>query len=450
MEPEQEGAEVTSAPEEITGQPRRLVQGDLGWGTTFSALRHRNFRLFFAGQLVSLIGTWMQNTAQGWLVYQLTNSKLLLGVVTAVGSAPMMLFSIWGGSVADRHPKRTIVVLTQSTMMVLAFIYAALVWTGEIRPAHILVLAALGGLAMAFDMPARQAFMVEMTSREDLMNAVSLNSSIVNGARVVGPSVAGLVMARVGLTVCFLLNGLSFIAVIVGLLMMRLPRFVPVEHAGSAWSHAMEGFSYVWKDWRMRTILILFAIVGIFGWSYSVMMPAFATDVLGVGAPGYGMLLSANGVGALLGALTVASFGHRINRRWLVLGGLWVFSGMLFLLALVRNYYVALGLLGVAGWGMLLFFSTTNTLLQTSASDQMRGRVMGIWALVFGGMTPLGGLVAGTLSHYFGVRLAIAIGALVCAAAALVVWVVVRRMAAGEKAAPGGVAVEPSDNPTQA
>jgi MFS family permease len=432
-EPTKAPAELTAAPEEITGQPRRLVLGHLLPRRTFTALRHRNFQIFFAGQLVSLIGTWMQNTALGWLVYQLTNSKFLLGVVVAVGSAPMMLFSIWGGSVADRYPKRTIVVLTQTAMMLLAFTFAALVWKGSIRPSHILVLAALGGLAMAFDMPARQAFMVEMTSKDDLMNAVSLNSSVVNGARVVGPSVAGLLMAHVGLAMCFFLNGVSFLAVIGGLLAMRLPRFVRQEHAGSAWAHAMEGFSYVWKQWRMRTILILFAIVGIFGWSYAVMMPAFASEVLKVGERGYGLLLSANGIGALLGALTVATAGHAINRRVLILGGLWLFSAMLLLLSLTSNFYVALVVLAVAGWGMLLFFSTTNTLLQTSASDAMRGRVMGIWALVFGGMTPLGGLAVGTLSHYLGVRWAIAIGALVCAGAALVVWIVVRRMTANER-----------------
>lgn len=429
----QTGNEVASVPEEVTGQPRRVVLGHTLWQSTFAALRYRNFRLFFAGQLVSLVGTWMQNTAQGWLVYQLTGSKLLLGVVAAVGSAPMMLFSIWGGSVADRHPKRQIVLWTQTSMMVFAFIFATLVATHWIRPWHILVLAALGGLAMAFDMPARQAFMVEMTSREDLMNAVSLNSSIVNGARVIGPSLAGLLMARVGIAMCFLLNGLSFVAVIAGLLMMRLPRFEPRVANGSALAHALEGFSYVWGNWRMRTILILFAIVGIFGWSYSVMMPAFARDLLHVDERGYGILLSANGVGALLGALTVASVGHRANRRWLVLGGLWVFCAMLLLLALVKNYYLALLFLGVAGWGMLLFFSTVNTLLQTGASDEMRGRVMGIWALVFGGMTPLGGLEAGTFSHYFGLRWAVALGALVCALAALVVWFVVRRMVAIEQ-----------------
>ena len=271
----------------------------------------------------------MQNTAQSWLVYELTGSKLLLGVVAAVGSTPMMLFSIWGGSIADRYPKRQIVLYTQTGMMICAFIFAALVASKLIRPWQILILAGLGGLAMAFDMPARQAFMVEMTSREDLMNAVSLNSSIVNGARVVGPSVAGLLMAKVGMATCFFLNGLSFIAVIASLLMMRLPKHVPNSHAGSALSHALEGFTYVWKDWRMRTILMLFAIVGIFGWSYSVVMPAFAREVLHVDESGYGILLSANGIGALLGALTVASIGQRANRRWLVFGGLWVFSGML-------------------------------------------------------------------------------------------------------------------------
>lgn len=420
-------SEVVNVPEEVTGQPRRLVLGRLLWRGTFASLRHRNFRLFFSGQLISLIGTWMQNTAQGWLVYELTHSKVLLGVVAAVGSTPMMLFSIWGGSIADRHPKRQILLWTQTAMMLFAFAFAALVGSGRIQPWHILVLAALGGLAMAFDMPARQAFMVEMTSREDLINAISLNSSIVNGARVIGPSIAGLIMAKVSMTACFFLNGLSFLAVIAGLLMMRLPPFVPPARTNSNWEHALEGFAYVWHHPRMRTILILFGIVGIFGWSYSVLMPAFATDVLRVDETRYGVLLSANGVGALLGALTVATFGSRINRRLLVLGGLGIFSTMLLLLALVPHYYLALLFLGLGGWGMLLFFSTTNTLLQTSASDEMRGRVMGIWALIFGGMTPIGGLVAGTLAHYFGVPAAMAVGAVICALAAVVVWKIVRR-----------------------
>jgi len=406
-------------------QPRRLVDR-VTWRDTFAALRHRNFRLFFLGQLVSLTGSWMQNTAQGWLVYQLTGSKVLLGTVAAVGSLPMLL-SIWGGSVADRHPKRTVILLTQTGMMLLAFVFAALVWSGQIQPWHILVLAALGGVSMAFDMPARQAFMVEMTSREDLLNAVSLNSSIVNGARVVGPAVAGFVMAHAGLTMCFLLNGISFLAVIAGLLMMRLPKFVPPAEPASTGRHMLEGFAYVAKHRRVRILILLFAFVGVFGWSYSVLLPAYATDVLHVGESGYGALLSANGLGALLGALAVATYGSRVRPRLMIFGGLWLFSGMLVLLAAVRWYPLILACLVVGGWGMQLYFSTTNTLIQTSVSDAMRGRVMGIWAVVFGGMMPVGGLESGFLSQAVGVPWTVAGGALVCTVAGLVTWLAVRR-----------------------
>jgi predicted MFS family arabinose efflux permease len=297
-----------------------------------------------------------------------------------------------------------VVLFTQTGMMVLAFGFAALVWSGHIQPWHILVLAALGGVAMAFDMPARQAFMVEMTSREDLMNAVSLNSSIFNGARVVGPAVAGLVMAHVGMAMCFLVNGLSFLAVIAGLLMMRLPKFVPPAEPASTGRHMLEGFAYVARHRRVRILLLLFAVVGVFGWSYSVLLPAYATDILHVGERGYGALLSANGLGALLGALTVATYGSRLRPRRMILGGLWLFSAMLLLLAVVRWYPLVLGCLAVGGWGMLLYYSTTNPLIQTSVSDDMRGRVMGIWALVFGGMMPVGGLESGLLSQAVGGR----------------------------------------------
>src|SRR6266536_3236589 len=217
--------ETARVPEDITGRPRRIPVGRVSWRNTFRELRYRNYRLFFWGQLVSLIGTWMQQTAMMWFVYDRTNSKLLLGVVAAVGSAPMVFSSVWGGSLADLYPKRSILVLTQSAQMFCAFLLAAGVWLGFATPAFIMVVAAFNGTAMGFDMPARQAFTVEMTSREDLLNAISLNSSIVNGARVVGPSVAGLMIGAVGVAMCFFLNGLSFVAVIAGLLMMRLPLF---------------------------------------------------------------------------------------------------------------------------------------------------------------------------------------------------------------------------------
>ncbi|PWU20252.1 MAG: MFS transporter [Verrucomicrobia bacterium] len=430
---EQSPEQVANVPEEVTGVLRRVVAGALDLRQTFSALRHRNFRLFFFGQLVSLIGTWMQNTAQSWLVYDLTKRPLLLGVVAAVGSAPMLFLSLFGGSVADRYPKRFILLFTQSSMMILAFALAALVWSHAITPRQIIVLAGLGGVAMAFDMPARQSFIVEMSSREDLMNAISLNSSIVNGARVVGPALAGLLIGEIGTGFCFFLNGLSFLAVLAGLVFMRLPKFVAPKKPDSTWRHAMEGFSYVTRHRRVRTLLVLFTIVGIFGWSYSVLMPAFARDVLQANGRRYGVLLSANGVGAFFGALAVATHGHRVNRRLLVFGGLGLFSAMLLVLAMTRNYYVAIGALAIAGWGMLLYFSTTNTLLQTSVVDEMRGRVMGIWALLFGGMMPVGGLEAGACSQWLGVPRTIALGAIVCGAAALITWMVVRRSPAREE-----------------
>jgi MFS family permease len=421
-------AELVGAP----GQEQRMfrslliVKGFLR--RTFSALRHRNFRLFFVGQLVSLIGSWMQSTAQGWLVYQLTGSKLMLGLVAAAGSAPMLLFSVWGGSLADRYSKRVIVLCAQTVMMLTALSLAALVWTARVEPWHIMILCGMAGLAMAFDLPARQSFMVEITSRDDLTNAIGLNSSIVNSARIIGPSAAGFIMAGPGIAVCFLVNGLSYLAVIAGLLLMRLPVFVAPFCHSSAWAHIMEGLRYVWENRRMRVLLLLFAAVGVFGWSYAVLMPAFGRDVLETNQQQYGILLGSSGVGALMGALTVAAFAAHTDRRWLVLGGLCVFAFTLFLLAMVRNFYVALACLAVGGWGLLLFFSTVNTLLQTSSSDQMRGRVMGIWALVFGGTTPVGGLLAGTLSHYFGVSWALAIGASVCALAAALAWKELRFM----------------------
>src|SRR5256714_12590589 len=292
--------ETARVPEDLSGRQRRMPVGGITWRHTFRALRHRNYRLFFWGQLVSLIGTWMQQTAMSWFVYEITNSKILLGVVSAVGSAPMVFSSLWGGALADLYPKRSILVATQAAQMLCAFLLAAGVWLGFATPLFIIVIAAINGTAMGFDMPARQAFTVEMTSREDLLNAISLNSSIVNGARVIGPSVAGLMIGAVGVAACFLFNGLSFIAVIAGLLMMRLPVFERNTDVISPTEHAWNGIVYSFQHPRVRMILLLFLAVGIFGWSYMVIMPAFARDVLGRGADGYGVLMSASGVGALV------------------------------------------------------------------------------------------------------------------------------------------------------
>jgi MFS family permease len=419
--------ETARVPEDISGRQRRIPVGGITWRHTFRALRHRNYRLFFWGQLVSLIGTWMQQTAMSWFVYEITNSKFLLGLVSAVGSAPMVLSSIRGGSLADLYPKRSILVVTQSAQMICAFLLAVGVSLGFASTWFIIIVAALNGLAMGFDMPARQAFTVEMTSREDLLNAISLNSSIVNGARVVGPSVAGLMIGALGVAMCFFLNGLSFVAVIAGLLMMRIPPFRRPPHAVSAGEHAWNGIVYAIRHQRVRTILLLFLAVGVFGWSYAVLMPAFARDVLGRGANGYGVLMSASGTGAFVGALIVATYGHLFTPRKIALGGVWLFSAALLAISFTKNFTLAFLFLFAAGFGMLLFFSTSNTVLQTIVPDEMRGRVMGVWSLVFGAMIPLGSLEAGAVAHWLGTCFAFAFGAIICGASALVTLCVIRR-----------------------
>ena len=412
----------------MTGRPRRLPTDGLSFRKTFSALKHRNFRLFFSGQLISFTGTWMTTTAQGWLVYQLTGSKALLGVVAAASSAPMLFFATWGGWIADRYPKRSIVVVTQICNMLLSLTMAALVWTKVVQPWQIIVLAILGGVTMAFDMPARQSFVIEMTSREDLMNAISLNSSAFNAARIIGPSIAGLLMAQVGIAMCFLLDGISFLPVIAGLLFMRLPKKeTQINSDAGPIGQALEGFRYVWAHARVLTILSLFTVVGIFGWSYSVLMPAFARDVLHLGEQGYGLLMAGSGVGALVAALTVASAGHILPTRTMALGGVWIFSVALALFAFNTNLYLAVILLALVGFGIVLYFSTSNTVLQSIVPDEMRGRVMGIWTLIFGGMIPLGSLEAGLVADLLGTPATIAIGALICALAALITLHVVRK-----------------------
>jgi MFS family permease len=414
---------MTQAPPALSPAPATPLPG---WRRVFTALRHRNFRLFFWGQLISLIGTWMDKAAEGWLVYQLTGSKILLGVIAAAGTAPMLIFSFWGGSIADRLPKRSILVVTQSCAMLLAFTEAYLVWSRLIQPWQIVVLATCGGIVMSFDMPARQSFVIEMASREDLMNAISLNSTIMNGARLIGPSLAGIIIARLGMAQCFLLDGLSFLAVIAGLLMMNPPRKSPAAHTGSPLRHALGGLAYVRHNRRVFTLLSLFSVVGIFGWSYSVLMPAYARDVLHASVSGYGMLMSASGLGALAGALVTAAAGQAMPRRPAVLGGVWLFAGMLFLFSITRVYALALVFLAMAAFGMMIFFSTSNTLVQTSVPDEMRGRVMGVWALIFGGMVPVGSIEAGMLAHWVGTPATIEFGAVMCALAAFVTWLSIR------------------------
>ncbi|MFL6584002.1 MAG: MFS transporter [Chthoniobacterales bacterium] len=417
--------ETARVPGDLQGQPRRVPTTRITWRHTFRALRHRNYRLFFYGQLVSLIGTWMQQTAMSWLVYEITGSKFLLGAISAVGSAPMMIFALWGGALADRYPKRSILIVTQVVEMFFAFALAAAVWSGHATTTLIMWIAALNGVALGFEMPARQAFTVEMTSREDLLNAISLNSSIFNGARIVGPAVAGALIATIGTAMCFCLNGVSFLAVIAGYFLMDVRHARTSEEVEER--HWLSGIRYAVGHPRVRTILSLFGIVGVFGWSYAVLMPAYARDVLHLGPNGYGVLMSASGIGALVGGLSVATFGHTITPRKMAFAGLYLFAVSVIGLAATSNFYLALGCLVVSGFGMLLFFSTSNTVLQTIVPDDMRGRVMGVWSLIFGAMIPIGSLEAGIVAKWFGTPAALILGAIVCALTALVTRIIIAR-----------------------
>ncbi len=345
---------------------------------TFRALQHRNYQLYFAGQLISVAGTWMQIVAQAWLVYQLSHSELMLGVVGFASAIPALLISPWAGVVVDRVNKRNLLVVTQSAAMVLAFILAVLTFTGLVQVWEIVALAALMGVVNAFDGPARQAFVVEMVGREDLPNAIALNSMMFNGARVIGPALGGLLLATVGTAWCFFINGLSFLAVIGCLLLMRLTPRLRVLEIGSPWTDFKHGLRYVLMHREIFALLMLALIFSVFGISYNTLLPAFVDQVLRAGATGYGTVNAFIGVGAVIGAFIMARYGDRGQRgRWLV----WMilaFPFVLLLFALNTHFVLALGLAVGLGVGFMLVFTCINTLLQTNVDDQMRGRVMGL------------------------------------------------------------------------
>ncbi len=385
------------------------------------ALAHRNFRLFLFGQTVSLTGTWMQSIAQGWLVLQLTNSPFYVGLVSALGSIGVLLFTLYAGVVADRTDKRRTVVITQTLLMLQAFALAALVWTRTVTVESVMALAALLGVVNAFDIPTRQSFIVEMVGKEDLMSAIALNSSVFNATRVFGPAVAGVLIGSAGIAWCFFLNGVSYLAVIGGLLLMRLPPRVPQAAAGSAWAGLREIVTFIRADRRVSALVALTGLFSVFGFPFLVLMPVIARDVLRAGAAGYGALTAAVGVGALLGALSIAVWSGRISKgRTLVAGGT-SFGLALALFASSRAFPLSVALVALAGCAMILNNALTNTLLQTLVPDALRGRVMGFYSFVFVGLAPLGALQAGALAEHFGAPWAVAIGGVITALAMVAV-----------------------------
>lgn len=368
---------------------------------TFAALGHRNYRLWFTGQVVSLFGTWMQSTAQGFLVYELTHSPAFLGYVGFAAGIPTWLLTLYGGVVADRIPRRTLLVVTQSAMMILAFILAVLTFTGLIQPWHIILLAFMLGIANAFDAPARQSFVAELVPREDMTNAIALNATMFQTATTVGPAVAGLTYAAFGPGWCFVLNGISFIAVIAALLAMRMPPFQAPEKRSSAFSEIKEGFSFVRAHPTILTIMGLIGMVGLFGMSFSTLFPAWAVEVLGGDATTNGLLRSALGLGSLAGALTIASLGNFKSRGRLLTIGTLGFPIFLFIFSGIRS--TPLSLLVLVGMGVcaILVMNLSNALVQAEVTDAVRGRVMAMYTGLFLGLFPLGSLLVGGVADAF-------------------------------------------------
>ena len=389
----------------------------------FGALAHRNFRLFFFGQGISLIGTWMQNVAQGWLVLELTNSPFYVGLVSALGSLGVLLLTIYAGIVADRTNKHRLVVLTQSLSMLPALGLAALVWAKAVTVWHVAAFAGFLGVVNAFDVPARQALIVELVGKEDLMNAIALNSSAFNAARVIGPGVAGAVIGAFGVGICFFLNGVSYLAVVAGLLAMRLPPYVPRPRRDSAWAGLREVVAFIRGERRVSAVVVLMGLLSIFGFPYLVMMPVFARDVLHRGAAGYGVMMTSVGIGALVGALGVALLGRYIRKGPTLIGAGCAFGVLLVAFALSKVYLLSVALLALSGGTMIVNNALANTTIQTIVPDELRGRVMGFYAFVFIGLAPLGSLEVGTLAERIGTPAAVALGGAVTAlAVAIAAW----------------------------
>jgi len=389
---------------------------------TFTALKHPNFRLWFIGQLVSLVGTWMQITAQGYLVFDLTHSPAYLGYVGFANGIPIFILTLYGGVVADRVPRRILLIITQAYMMLLAAILATLVFTNLIQPWHIILLAFMSGIGNSFDAPARQAFVVELVGHDDLTNAIALNASMFTTANAVGPAVAGITYAAFGPAWCFTLNGISFLAVILALALMHIKPIVYDTVRKSA-VHAMsEALHFVSKK---RTIILLLAtvlVVGMFGMSLASLMPVWAVDVLNGDVKTNGWLLSARGLGSLMGALTVAAFSARAVRGKLWTAGSFMLPGLMLLFSFMHIVPISLAVMVMVGWAFMTILNTSNALVQLRVTDALRGRVMGLYSLVFMGAMPLGTLILAWLAEQVSAPFAVWVASGVLACYFIIIW----------------------------
>jgi MFS family permease len=396
----------------------------LRWPDGIRTLRHRNFRLFFFGQLISLIGTWMQSTAQQWLVFRLTGSELSLGIVTFAGFIPVLVLSLFMGVVVDRFPRRKLLLITQTWFMILAVALAVLTYLRVVQYWHVLTLAFLLGVGNALDMPARQAFYIDMVDHEELLNAIALNSSVFNGARIIGPALGGLVVAALGEAPAFALNALSFLAVLAGLAMMRLPQFEPPANAGSGMTQLRQGLSYLISERRVFGLVSMVALLSVFGFPYVVLLPVFAGDILKTGASGFGALMAAQGVGALISALSLAFLGDRHHKGRLLQLSFTLLAVAMLVLGLSKSLWLSMLALCLGGYALISQLAVTNTLVQVFVPDELRGRVLSTYTWALGGFWPIGALLIGWTGDRLGAPEAVMIAAACTAVIALLgrVW----------------------------
>ena len=415
--------------------------------TSFRALRHRNFRLYWGGQLISLIGTWMQSVAQGWLMHRLTSSPLMLGLLGFSQFLPVMLLSLWAGAIIDAIDKRRLLMLTQTAFLLQALALAILVTTGIIRPWMLLSLALMFGIVNAFDLPGRQSFAVEMVGREDLSNAIALNSAAFNTARVVGPALAGVLLAVVGEAGCFWVNALSYVAVLVGLFRMEMAVRRSVEVTPRrALDTTLEGIRYARGVEPIRNLLVLLGFTAGLGFQYMILLPVYAREILHAGPEGYGLLVSAFGLGSLVSAVSMTQRLGRWAMRRNLLTGLTAAAVGMGVFAWSQAFPLSLAMGFLAGYGLILYVATTNTLIQITTDDRFRGRVMSLYTLMFVGTAPIGALVSGSIAQRFGAPVATTFSAAVLLGGALWVYRRLRVLAAREAerapiaAAPEGMA----------
>ena len=401
------------------------------------AFRHRNYRLFFAGQLISLIGTWMQQVAQAWLVLQLTHDPLWLGLVSVAQFGPVIIFGLFGGVIADHLPKRKTMLVTQTVAMVLAFVLFGLTASGVVAVWHVMVLAVFLGINNAVDMPTRQSFAVEMVGREDMTNAVGLNSAQFNASRVIGPAVAGLLIGATGIAIAFLLNAISYLAVIAAYLAMReseLRHVEPVARPGSVravFENLAEGARYVRNTPLVLLAVVVVGLVATFGMNFQVLVPPLADNVLHVGASGFGFLMAASGLGSTITALWVA-FSRKIGPWPIVAGAIALGLGSV-LLAVSSSFGVALVAMFIVGAGGIGMAVTANMTIQMAVPDQLRGRVMSVYTTVFAGSVPAGGLLMGAIASTLGVPFALMVGAVLSLAVGVGAWVWLGRIQGAQR-----------------